>query len=152
MIASTWFYLQATSDEYQETRDQKSETRKTMMKRKFSLRDRLNSFGFAIAGLKTLFSEEHNAYLHLVGMVVAVGLGFYFSVSKMEWIALVMCIGLVFAMEILNSSIEAIADHVTPEYHDNIKKIKDLAAASVLVVAAMSVVVGLIIFWPKLSY
>ncbi len=118
--------------------------------KKFSIKERIKSFGYAFAGMRTLFLEEHNAYLHVLGMVVAIGMGLFLGLSRLEWVAIVICIGSVFAMELLNSSIEALADHVNPEYHNQIKKVKDLAAAAVLVVAMMSVVVGLLVFLPKL--
>ncbi|HHB78474.1 MAG TPA: diacylglycerol kinase family protein [Saprospiraceae bacterium] len=119
------------------------------MGKRFSFRDRIKSFSFAFAGLKSLFAEEHNAYLHLAASFGVVLMGFYWRISAVEWMAIIFCIGIVFSMEIINSSIEALADHVTPEKHKAIKKVKDLAAAAVLVSAIMSLVIGLLIFIPK---
>jgi len=120
------------------------------MGKRFSFKDRLKSFTFAFAGLKTLLLEEHNAYLHVAATFMVVTLGFYFGLNPTEWMAIIICIGAVFSMELVNTSIEALADHITPEKHDNIKKVKDLAAAAVLVAAMMAVVVALIIFIPKI--
>lgn len=122
------------------------------MRKRFSVKDRIRSFTYALEGLKTLFREEHNAYLHLVAAFGVVGLGFYFRINSLEWMAIIICIGLVFAMELINTSIEALADHVTPSRHDDIKKVKDLAAAAVLVSALMAVLVGLIVFVPKVFF
>ncbi|MBS2212566.1 diacylglycerol kinase family protein [Carboxylicivirga mesophila] len=82
-----------------------------------------------------------------VGVVL---LGFYFSLSSLEWVAVLLCIGFVFAMELLNSAIEALADFVSVEHQALIKKAKDMAAAAVLVAALVAFVVGLLIFLPKI--
>ena len=75
--------------------------------------------------------------------------GFAFRISGGEWIAVVLCMGWVIALELLNSAIENIADFVSPEKHETIKKIKDLAAGAVLVGAIASAIVGMIVFLPK---
>ncbi len=120
------------------------------MSKRFSIKERLRSFTFAFAGLKALLLEEHNAYLHVAATFLVVSLGFYFRLAPIEWVAIIICIGMVFALELVNTSIEALADHVTPEKHDNIKNVKDLAAGAVLVAAIISVVVALLIFIPKI--
>ncbi|MFR9165778.1 MAG: diacylglycerol kinase family protein [Dysgonomonas sp.] len=119
------------------------------MGKKFSAKERLNSFKYAFNGFKILLSEEHNARIHLVITVLVVIAGFLLGVSAAEWCLLVLCIGLVIAMEALNSSIENLSDFVSPGRNDKIKKVKDLAAFAVLICALASVVVGLIIFVPK---
>jgi undecaprenol kinase/diacylglycerol kinase (ATP) len=121
-----------------------------MKQKKFSLKSRLQSFQYAFNGFKTLFSEEHNSRIHLFITVIVVLLGFYFQLSNPEWIFITICIAFVFFAELLNSSIENIADFISPEKHPTIKKVKDLAAAAVLVSAISSVIIGLIIFLPKI--
>lgn len=68
----------------------------------------------------------------------------------MEWIVVTLCIGLVLAAEAVNSAIEALADRVSPEYDEAIKRTKDLAAGAVLLLAIAVAITGLIIFLPKL--
>ena len=97
-----------------------------------------------------LFREEHNARIHAVAAVLAVAMGFLFRISPMEWIAVVIVIGMVFAAEIINSSIERTADFVKAERDDRKRDIKDLGAAAVLVCAIAAAVVGIIIFIPKI--
>ena len=72
------------------------------------------------------------------------------QISRLEWITIVVVIGMVLAAEAVNSSIEALADLVSPEYNEAIKRTKDLAAGAVLLVAIAAAVVGCIIFIPKL--
>ncbi|MBQ4477744.1 MAG: diacylglycerol kinase family protein [Bacteroidales bacterium] len=121
-----------------------------MNNEKFSVRKRIKSFSYAFAGLRVLFREEHNARIHAVAAVLAVAMGFLFRISPMEWIAVAIVIGMVFAAEIINSSIERTADFVKAERDDRKRDIKDLGAAAVLVCAIAAAVVGIIIFLPKI--
>ncbi len=121
-----------------------------MKQQKFSIKKRMQSFTHAFNGLKVLITEEHNAWIHLLATCFVVLLGFVCKVSQTEWIELVFAIGFVLAMEAVNSSVENLADHVSPERHDLIKKVKDLGAAAVLISAITAFVVGLIIFIPKI--
>ncbi len=113
------------------------------------MRERLKSFRDAINGLKILLVEEHNARIHFIVALFVLISGFFFKISLIEWMIVILSSGFVIALEIINTSLENIADFVSPDKHDKIKKIKDLSAAAVLVVAITSFVIGLIIFIPK---
>ena len=126
-----------------------------MEKSRFSWRKRIASFKYAFNGIGLLFRNEHNAWIHAaftVGVTIA---GFGFGLSATEWIAVAFAIGSVLAgsrllaAEAFNSAIEALADHVSPERHEQIKRTKDLAAGAVLLTAIAAATVGLIIFVPK---
>ncbi|HOY48765.1 MAG TPA: diacylglycerol kinase family protein [Chryseolinea sp.] len=121
-----------------------------MKNKKFSTPQRLKSFVYAFNGLKILIREEHNSRIHFVIAIVVTIAGFILEISVEEWIAIVIAIGFVIAAEIFNSSIENIADFISPEKHEKIKKIKDLAAAGVLISALTALTIGLIIFLPKI--
>ena len=82
--------------------------------------------------------------------VLSILLGWGLDISLMEWVVLVIVIGAVFASELFNSALENLADHLSPGKSDSIKKVKDLAAAAVLVCAMVSVVVACLIFLPKI--
>ena len=116
----------------------------------FSTSKRFGSFIYAFNGLRVLVREEHNSWIHLAAAIVAIVLGVVCHISTYEWIAIVFSIGLVIALEIVNSALENLADFVSPERHDSIKKIKDLAAAAVLIGAITALAVGLLIFLPKI--
>jgi len=100
--------------------------------------------------LSDLFRRHPNARIHLLAAVSVVALGIYCQISRMEWIALSICISLVLALEALNTALEYLTDLVSPEFHPLAGKAKDVAAAAVLLVAAGAVVVGLLIFIPRL--
>lgn len=101
-------------------------------------------------GVRVLFMEEHNARVHLMMAVVVIVAGCFFNINAGQWVVLVGVIGLVLALEALNTAIEALADMVSPGYHPLIAKCKDLAAAAVLVAALAALVIGCIIFIPKI--
>lgn len=83
--------------------------------------------------------------------VLVIAAGFIFSISRMEWCAVVLCIGGVLMAEAVNSAIEALADKVSPERDPLIGRAKDIAAGAVLLFVIAAVVVGLIVFIPKLT-
>lgn len=115
---------------------------------RFSLRARARSFRYAFQGISTLIRSEHNARIHLVATILVIAAGFIFSITPMQWVAVVLCISAVFSLEAVNSAVEALADLVSPDYHPLVKKAKDVASAAVLIAAMASVVVAAIIFIP----
>ena len=73
-----------------------------------------------------------------------------FNISSMEWIAVCFCIAFTVTMEMLNTAIEKLCDVVHKDVHPDIKKVKDISAAAVLVSACFSLITGVIIFLPKI--
>lgn len=121
-----------------------------MNQEKFSITKRLKSFTYAFNGLKILIVEEHNARIHLFAVICVSIAGFVLKISSTEWIAIMLAIGFVITLEIINSAIENMADFISPDKNEQIKKIKDLSAAAVLIGAMTAFVIGLIVFLPKL--
>lgn len=117
----------------------------------FTFRKRIASFRYAFNGIRLLIQKEHNAWIHCFATICVLIAGFFFRLSSMEWIAISIVIGSVFAAEAINSSIEALSDLVSPDYNEAIKKTKDLAAGAVLILALVAATVGLIIFIPKIG-
>lgn len=117
----------------------------------FTFRKRIKSFQFAFNGIKLLITKEPNAWIHCFATVCVLIAGALLGLSRMEWVAVVVVIGAVLAAEAVNSSIEALADLVSQEYNETIKRTKDLAAGSVLLMAIAAAIVGLIIFIPKIA-
>lgn len=118
-------------------------------KKVFSLRSRADSFRYAFNGLVLFFKEEHNSWIHLFSGGLTVFFGIAFKLSMSEWLAVIFAIGFVMVTEIINTAIENLADFVSKEKLDSIKRIKDLAAAGVLVSAFTSFLIGAFIFIPK---
>lgn len=119
------------------------------MTKKFSLIDRVKSFTPAFKGLVKLFKNEHNSWVHLLATVVVLFLGFYLNLNRTEWIILVLVVGLVFICELFNTAIERLADKVEPDFNKLIGDVKDYASAAVLIASIVAVIIGSIIFLPK---
>ena len=116
----------------------------------FSIKSRLKSFIYAFEGLKTLFRNEHNSWIHTVAAVAAIILGFILKINKTEWCLILFAIAFVFVAEIINTAIETLTDMVSPEYNKKAKEIKDLAAAGVLIASIVAFVIGAIVYGEKI--
>ncbi|MDI1233666.1 MAG: diacylglycerol kinase family protein [bacterium] len=109
----------------------------------------LKSFEYAINGLRTAFSER-NFRLHIISTFLVIALGLFLNITKIEWVLILLCIGMVVSMELINTAIEEIVDFVSPGRHEKAGKIKDLAAAAVLIVSIVAFIIAIIIFIPYL--
>ncbi len=114
------------------------------------LKKRTASFLYAFKGLKDLFKNQPNARIHAAAAVLVVLAGFYFHISRTEWIAVTLCIVMVLGLEAMNTALENLTDLVSPDFHPLAGKAKDVAAAAVLLAAMGTVIVALIIFLPKI--
>jgi len=119
------------------------------MNKRFTWRSRLASFRYAFAGFRVLFRSEPNALLHLLAAIAVVVAGFWTGLSRTEWALVILSVVLVFGMELINTAVEQLCDHVEPSRHPDIKRIKDLSAAAVLAVAIGAAAVGAMVFLPK---
>ena len=108
----------------------------------------IKSFGYAIQGIVTAMSEQ-NFRFHVLSAVTVVIVGLLTGLSITEWIIIVFVIALVIGAELFNTAIERVVDLASPDYHPLAKQAKDIAAASVLVFAVCSVIIGLLVFLPK---
>lgn len=120
------------------------------MNKRFSFKERIKSFGFALAGLCTFFESQHNAWLHLIAAVLVVMGGILFHLNTNEWCWIIGSISLVFIAELFNTAIEFLANVVSPNIHPEIKKVKDVSAAAVLIAALGSAAIGGIVFIPHI--
>jgi diacylglycerol kinase (ATP) len=118
--------------------------------RKGSFQRLARSFRFAGRGARLLVASECNARWHLVATVTVLAAGFSFGLSQAEWIAIVLCVGLVWAAEAANTALEWLCNCVTQKHDERIRNIKDVAAGGVLCAAIAAAIVGGIIFVPRL--
>jgi len=122
-----------------------------MNRQKLSLKARFGSFRFALNGIVSLLKYEHNSRIHLLAALVAIITGIFMKIDHYEWSFLAIVIGLVFLTELLNSSLESLANIIDPEWNELIMKAKDYSAAAVLISAIIAVFVGGLIFIPKFA-
>jgi len=109
---------------------------------------RLRGFGYASKGAIILLKTEPSIQVQAVLGIIMTALGWYIEISTTEWMLQTFAIGLVMSIEGLNTSIEALADFVHPDFHDKIGFIKDVAAGAVFIAAITAVIIGCIIYVP----
>lgn len=117
------------------------------MSRKYSI---FGSFGFAFAGIKEAMTNEPNFQIHILIGLSALIAGFFVGLSRNEWIVMAFTIAFVLILELFNTAIEAIVDHLSPKRHPKAKIAKDVSAAAVFIAAFLAVIIGLLLFIPKL--
>ncbi|RKT00509.1 diacylglycerol kinase family protein [Flavobacterium sp. 123] len=111
---------------------------------------RLKSVTFAFKGAVKLITTEHSVMVQFsIGLLLTFA-GFYFGISKTDWLFQIFAIGLVMSIEGLNTAVEKIADFIHPDYHQRIGFIKDIAAGAVFFAAVTAIIIGLIIYLPIL--
>jgi undecaprenol kinase len=116
----------------------------------FSRRRLAKSFRFAFQGIHHAFQNEKNFRFHMTAALLVAGCGIFFQLNKIEWLFIIICIFGMFALELINSALERAIDLVTEEYRVLAKQAKDMAAGAVLIYAMMTVLIGLMIFLPKI--
>ncbi|RID89459.1 diacylglycerol kinase family protein [Peribacillus asahii] len=110
----------------------------------------VKSFYFALRGIWEGVKTERNIRIHSMMTVVVILLGTYVSLNWIEWLFVLIAVTGTVALELVNSALERVVDLVTEEYHPLARQAKDMAAAAVLLYAVFSVIVGIVIFLPKL--
>ena len=118
--------------------------------KKFSLAQRLVSIVNALRGIVYLVRTQHNAWIHLVAMLLVFAMGAAFRLSSWEWCCLILCFMAVWSAEALNTALELLCDVVSPEFHPMVGKAKDIAAGAVLIAAIGSASIGAILLIPRL--
>ena len=120
------------------------------MKYKKKIKSLVNSFGYAIEGIWSSFRTERNMKIHDFIMILVVLLGIFLHISVTEWMICIILFALVIGAELFNTAIEAVVDMISLEKSSQAKLAKDVSAGAVLVFAIASIIVGLIIFVPKI--
>ena len=116
----------------------------TQGKSKFSV-----SVGHAIDGIEYAVNHERNVKIEMLfGILVSIA-GFLFHISIFEWLVILLTIAMVITLEFINTAIERVVDLVTTDYKELAKSAKDVAAGAVLFMSLFSVIIGIVIFLPK---
>lgn len=114
------------------------------------LENRIKSVGFAWRGALLLIRTEASIKIQVFLAILMTAAGFYFEISNTEWILQVLAISLVVGIEGANTAIEKICDFIQPEFDKRIGFIKDVSAGAVMLVSIGAIIVGLIIYLPKI--
>ena len=121
-----------------------------MSKKESFLVNRLKSVGYAFKGVILLLKTETSIKIQFCIALLLTIAGFIFNISLNEWIIQLLAIGLVMSIESLNTAIEEIADFMHLEHHNKIGLIKDIAAGAVFMASVFAIIIGCIIYFPKI--
>lgn len=108
------------------------------------------SVGFAWEGIFSCVKNERNIKIHIFMMFMVIIFGIGLKIEQWQWIICLILFGIVIALELVNTAIEAVVDLCSPDFHPLAKYAKDVAAGAVLVMSIFSALIGLIIFIPKI--
>lgn len=104
----------------------------------------------AFRGIYYLLKEENSFLFYIFWLIAVLILGFVFKVTMLDWIILIIVYAFVIALEIVNTAIENLADHISLQYSVKLKKIKDISAAATLIMLFFAFVVNLLVFIPNI--
>lgn len=119
--------------------------------KKFSVKSRLKSFRYAARGIMFCVRTQHNAWLHLIAASLVIITGLFLRVSASDWRWLMVCIALVWFAEVMNTAFEYLCDLISPEFHESVKRAKDIAAGAVLICSIAAALTGMLTFWPYIA-
>jgi len=122
----------------------------TKEKKSFSIVERMKSVTHAGRGIAILIMTTHNLWVEIFFALLAAAFGFILDISTADWMFLVFSFGLVFVAEAINTAIEIDIDLTSPEYHPYARDTKDVAAGAVLLASCVALIIGCIIFLPKI--
>jgi diacylglycerol kinase len=114
------------------------------------MKSKKNPFHNAFQGLKWFALSQWNFKIHTIATVIVIGLSIVLQIAVSEWIAICFAIALVWVAELLNTALEFALDKLHPEHDEIIGKAKDVAAAAVLIASIAALIVGAMIFAPKI--
>ncbi len=123
---------------------------KIQEKKRFSLIARIKSTNHAWRGIGIFLKSTHNLWVHIFFGVLAIYLGFLLNISNIEWVLIILSIGLVLIAEAFNTAIEIDIDLTSPDFHPYAKDTKDVSAGAVAIAVIFAGIVGLLIFLPKI--
>ena len=121
-----------------------------MAKNESFIINRLKSVTYALKGALLLLKTEASIKIQFGIALIMIIAGFYYNISSTEWIIQILAIGLIISIESLNTAIEKIADFIHPEHNSKIGFIKDVAAGAVFIASISAMIIGFIIYFPKI--
>jgi len=110
----------------------------------------IKGIGFAFSGILQSIKTEANFKIYLYAIIFVIAMGLFFHLSLFEWLWVLLATCLVIAAELMNTAMESLANIVSPDFHPLIKKAKDAAAGSVLIMAFFALITAIFIFAPKI--
>lgn len=104
----------------------------------------------AASGVVYALASQRNMKIHLLASLMVIAAGLFFGLNRIEWTLIILTITVVWATEILNTSLEELVDIISPQYDIRAGRVKNLSAGAVLVAALGAVLVGIMVFGPRI--
>ncbi len=121
-------------------------------RRNFNPKSVMDTLMNSINGIKSYASDGKSIILYIIGAVLEIFFGFLFKVNGLEWILIICMLGILLAVELLNTAIEATCDAITKEFNPYIKVAKDCGSAATFVMIVIMLILNIIIFYPKIVF
>lgn len=113
--------------------------------------NRYRSFFYAFKGIREAFQKEPNLRIHTAIAIFVLVIASFLDFSTVEWSILIMMIFFVLTLELLNTALETLVDLISPEIKREAKVTKDVSAAVVLTASILALIIGAILFIPKIA-
>ncbi|MEK7107309.1 MAG: diacylglycerol kinase, partial [Patescibacteria group bacterium] len=113
------------------------------------LKEKIERFKYPVNGFRIAWKEEPSFRFHIMWALLTLMCAYLLKVSKIEFVIIISMIGFVLVAELFNTALEELCDKFQPTHDPHVAKIKDLAAAAVSAAAIIAVIVGLVIFIPR---
>ena len=121
-------------------------------RRNFNPKSVMDTLMNSINGIKSYASDGKSIILYIIGAILEIFFGFLFKVNGLEWILIICMLGILLAVELLNTAIEATCDAITKEFNPYIKVAKDCGSAATFVMIIIMLILNIIIFYPKIVF
>ena len=127
----------------------KDKIEKNIKKRNINAKSLFQTIKNSLNGIKCYASDGKSIILYIFGVIIETIMGFVYNINGLEWILIICILGIILAVELLNTAIEAVCDALTKEYNSFIKIAKDCGSAATFIVVIVAIILNIIIFLPK---
>lgn len=128
----------------------KDKLRKDLKKRNITPTSVIQTIKNSLNGIVFYAKDGKSIILYVIGLIYEIVMGILFNINGLEWILIICIMGILLAVELLNTAIEAACDAITKHYNPLIKIAKDCGSAATFVIFIVAVILNLIIFIPKI--
>ena len=121
-------------------------------RRNLNAKSVMNIIKYSLDGIKSYAKDGKSFIIYIFGLIIEILLGFLFNINGLEWILIISMFGIILAVELLNTGIEAVCDAVSKEFNPYIKVAKDCGSAATFVIFIVILILNVIIFYPKIFW
>lgn len=127
----------------------KEKIEKDIKKRDITPKSVYQTIKNSLNGIRSYAKEGKSIVIYLVGVILEIIMGFVYNINGLEWILIICILGIILAVELLNTAIEVTCDAITKDYNSLIKVAKDCGSAATFIIFFVAAILNIIIFFPK---